>query len=338
MDSHKNKAAGNGYVGIDVSKARLDVFLVRVTEGETGDKREGQQFTNTLTGYGKLHAWLSRRLKAEQVHICMEATGSYSEAAASYLYEQGYRVSVVNPARVKGYAASQMQRNKTDKLDAALLADFCRRQEPVAWTPPAPALRQLQQMVRHLEDLNNARQQAQNHLEDASLLPALVEHWQAQLKLLEAHIAQTQQAIRDHLDQHPDLKQQADLLRSIPGLGDLTIGKLLGECRDIRAFDNVRQLVAFVGLNPRHHVSGTSIHKRPTISRTGSSSLRAALFMPALTAMRFNPLLRAFADRLRARGLAGKALVVAVMRKLLHLVYGVLKSGHPFDPHWALAA
>jgi transposase len=245
---------------------------------------------------------------------------------------------VVNPARVKGYAASQMRRNKTDRLDAELLADFGRTQQPAVWTPPTPQLRLLQQLMRHLEDLTLARQQVQNHLEDATLSSALRQHWQTQLELLTAQIAQTQQAIHDHLDQHPDLKQQADLLRSIPGLGDLTIGKLLAECRDIRAFSNVRQLVAFVGLNPRHHVSGSSIHKRPTISRTGSSSLRAALFMPALTAMRFNPLLRAFADRLRARGLAGKAIVVAVMRKLLHLVYGVLKSGCPFDPNWATAA
>ncbi len=321
-----------GYVGIDVSKGRLDVLLVR--EGQ----REGQQFTNTPTGYGKLHGWLRRRLKASAVHVCLEATGSYSEAVAEYLYAAGYKVSMVNPARIKGYAASQMQRNKTDKLDAALIADFCRTQQPAAWTPLAPEIRQLQQLVRHLEDLTKARQHAQNHVEDARLAAVLVQDWQAQISLLEAQIAHTQQAISDLLNQHPDLKRQADLLRSIPGLGDLTIGKLLAECRDVRAFRDVRQLVAFVGLNPRQHVSGSSIHKRPTISRTGSASLRAALFMPALTAMRFNPVLRAFADRLRARGLAGKAVVVAVMRKLLHLVYGVLKSGQPFDPHWAIAA
>lgn len=338
MNMDRNEGKRLGYVGIDVSKERLDVLLLRVGEAEEKSQQEGQQFTNTPTGYGKLQTWLNRRLKAEQLHVCLEATGWYSEAVASYLYERGYRVSVVNPARVKGYAASQMRRNKTDRLDAELLADFARTQQPAVWTPPTPQLRFLQQLVRHLEDLTLARQQVQNHLEDATLSSALRQHWQTQLELLTAQITQTQQAIHDHLDQHPDLKQQADLLRSIPGLGDLTIGKLLAECRDIRAFTNVRQLVAFVGLNPRQHVSGTSIHKRPTISRTGSSSLRAALFMPALTAMRFNPLLRAFADRLRTRGLAGKAIVVAVMRKLLHLVYGVLKSGHPFDPHWATAA
>lgn len=322
----------DGYVGIEVSKERLDVLLV------CSDKREGQHFTNPPTGHAKLHEWLSRRLKVEAVHVCLEATGSYGDAIAEYLYKCGYAVSVVNPARIKGYATSQMSRNKTDKLDAALIADFCRTQQPAAWTPPSQAVRQLQQLVRHLDDLTRARQQAKNHLEDPTLAPVLIDHWQAQIRLLDAQITQTQQAISAALDQHPDLKQQADLLRSIPGLGDLTIGKLLAECRDLRAFRDVRQLVTFVGLNPRHHVSGSSIHKRPSISRTGSASLRAALFMPALVAMRYHPVLRAFADRLRAPGVAGKAVVVAVMRKRLHWVDGVLKSGHPFDPTWATAS
>jgi transposase len=157
----------------------------------------------------------------------------------------------------------------------------------------------------------------------------------AQLSLLDQQIAQTKRAIADWLDQHPDLKAQKDLLISIPGLGELTIGKLLAECRDLRSFRDPRQLVAFAGLNPRQHVSGLSIHKKSVISRTGSMSLRAALYMPALVAMRHNPLLRDFAQRLRQRGLSGKAIVVAVMRKLLHLLVGVLKSGQPFDPNWA---
>jgi transposase len=257
---------------------------------------------------------------------------------ARYLYEAGYRVSVVNPARIKGYADSQLQRNKTDKLDAALIADFCRRQQPTLWTPPTPQQHTLQQLVRHLDDLSEARQMARNHLEDRTLAAPIIAHWHSQVALLEEHIAHTKQAIADLLDQHPDLKQQADLLRSIPGLGDTTIAKLLAECRDVRAFRDVRQLVAFAGLNPRQHVSGSSVHKRPAISRTGSASLRAALFMPAMSAMRHNPVLRAFADRLRSRGLPRKVVVVAVMRKLLHLIYGVLKSGRPFDPHWQSAS
>lgn len=271
------------------------------------------------------------------MHICLEATGPYGAAVADFLFKQGYTLSVVNPARIKGYADSQMQRNKTDKLDAALIADFCCTQHPSAWTPPSPEIRQLQQLVRQLEDLTQTRQQAQNRLDLPGQSQPILDHLQAQIALLDQHIAQTKQAITDLLDQQPDLKHQKDLLRSIPGLGDLTIGKLIAECRDLTAFRDVRQLVAFAGLNPRHHTSGSSVHKKPAISRTGSASLRAALYMPALVAMRFNPLLQTFADRRRAPGLPAKAIIVAVMRKLLHLVFGVLKSGQPFDPNWKSA-
>src|SRR5581483_2257921 len=245
----------DGYVGIDVSKERLDVLLLHEAN------RVGQHFTNTATGFSKLDGWLKRRFKPDQVHICLEATGPYGEAVEDYLFAQGYTVSVVNPARIKGYADSQMQRNKTDKLDAALIADFCRTQQPAPWTPPPPEIRQLQQLVRHLDDLPQA------HLRD-------------QLTFLDQQIQETQQAITDLLDHYPNLKRQKDLLLSIPGLGELTIGKLLAECRDFRAFRDVRQLVAFAGLNPRQHVSGSSIHWKPSISRTGSASLRAALYMP----------------------------------------------------------
>ncbi len=318
----------NGYLGIDVSKDGLDVEFVR------DQGHEAQHFPNSAPGFAKLHNWVKRRLDPTAVHVCLEATGPYSEAVAEFLYGQGYRVSVVNPARIKGYAESQLRRNKTDRLDAALIADFCRIQQPAAWMPPLPEVRHLQALVRHLDDLTQLRQQVSNRLKSGTQLEPVQHHLQAQLTLLDQQIAQTKQTIRDWLNQHPDLKRQKDLLTSIPGIGDLTAGKLLAECRDLRAFHDVRQLVAFAGLNPRHHSSGSSIHKKPILSRTGSAALRAALYMPALAAMRFNPLLRAFADRLRSRGVPGKAIVAAVMRKLLHLAFGVVKSGQPFDPNW----
>jgi len=328
QDEPTGEAVMDGYVGIDVSKDGLDVLLIQ------GEHRAGQHFSNTPTGFAKLDGWLNRRLEGPAVHVCLAATGPYGEAVADYLFAQGYTVSVVNPARIKGYADSQMQRNKTDKLDAALIADFCRTQQPAAWTPPPPEVRQLQQLVRHLDDLIQMRQQVKNRLGLPAQSQPVTDHLHAQITFLDQQIRETKRAITDLLNQHPDLKRQKDLLLSIPGLAELTIGKLIAECRDLRAFRDVRQLVAFAGLNPRQHVSGSSIHWKPSISRTGSASLRAALYMPALTAMRFNPILHAFAERLRARGVTGKALVVAVMRKLLHLVFGVLKSGQPFDPNW----
>jgi transposase len=322
----------DGYLGIDVSKDGLDVMLVR------DQRHEAQHFPNSEPGFAKLHGWLKRRLDPSAVHACLEATGPYSEAIAEFLYGHSYRVSVVNPARIKGYAESQLRRNKTDRLDAALIADFCRTQQPAAWMPPPPEVRHLPALVRHLDDLTQMRQQVNNRLKSSTQLEPVQHHLHDQLTLLDQQIAQTKQAVIDWLNQHPDLKRQKDLLTSIPGIGDLTAAKLLAECRDLRAFHDVRQLVAFAGLNPRHHTSGSSIHKKPILSRTGSAALRAALYMPALSAMRFNPLLRAFADRLRSRGVPGKAIVAAVMRKLLHLAFGVVKSGHPFDPNWRTAS
>src|SRR5260370_23133353 len=114
----------NGYVGIDVSKERLDVLLLHEAN------RVGQHFTNTATGFDKLDGWLKRRFKPDQVHICLEATGPYGEAVADYLFAHGDTVSVVKPARIKGYAESQLHPKNTDKLDAAFIPAFCRPQHP----------------------------------------------------------------------------------------------------------------------------------------------------------------------------------------------------------------
>jgi transposase len=314
------------YVGIDVSKRSLDIGVL------DGPQREHARFSNDRAGYVKLLRFLKKRRKTAQV--CLEATGSYGDGVAEYLYEAAYRVSVVNPARIKGYAQSQLSRNKTDKLDAYLIADFCRTQQPEAWSPPAPEIRQLLALVRHLEDLEQSRSQWTNRLSTAKPGGPVVAQVQAQLALLEEQITQIKQAIQHHIDLHPDLKRQRDLLASIPGIGDLTAGKLLAEFRTIADFANVRQLVAFAGLNPRHHTSGSSIHKATRISKCGRASLRAALYLPAVVAKNHNPILTAFVLRLQARGLSGKQLIVAIMRKLLHLAYGVLKSGRPFDPNF----
>lgn len=321
------------WVGIDVSQAYLDVALL-----DEGGSVQMTQVDNSAAGYTRLAHWLSKRGAARSA-VTLEATGRYSQGVAQALYSAGYRVSVVNPARIKGYAMAQLRRNKTDKLDARLIADFGRTQQPQAWHPAPEHVVHLQALVRHLAALEQAKQAVDNRLRERSLLPALVvEQLQHQRDLLKRQIEQLKRAIQDHIDQHPDLKQPRDLMASIPGIGRLTAAKLLAECRPLTAFDDVRQLVAFAGLNPAHHQSGSSIRKKTIISKTGNSAIRAALYMPAVVAKRCNPGLRLFAQRLLAKGLCQMAVITAVMRKLLHLVYGVLKSGRPFDPNFALAS
>jgi transposase len=322
----------NSVLGIDVAKATVDVVLLLEEQASIHG-----QFDNNPTGFKQLKRWLDKR-GVQTLHACLEATGNFSDALATYLHEAGYTVSVVNPARISAYAKSQLRRNKTDKLDAALIAQFCRTQTPPAWSPPDPAWKELQGLVRHLQDLESTRQSAKNRLSASPSSPAVVDQLKAQIAFLTQQMLDTKRLIADHLDQHPDLRQQRDLLTSIPGIGDLTAGKLLAELRSIAAFDNPAQLVAFAGLNPRHHVSGSSIRGKTVISKQGRPSIRAALYMPAVVAKKHNPILSIFAARLAQRGLAGTQIIVAVMRKLLHLAFGILKSGQPFDPLFLLKA
>lgn len=319
-------------LGIDVAKVSLDVAVL-----VEGKPVEHAQFSNDEKGFKQLTRWLTKR-EVRSLQACMEATGNFSEAIATYLYEQGYTVSVVNPARISGYAKSQLRRNKTDKLDAELIADFCRTQHPPAWSPPDPAWKELQALVRHLQALDTTRQQARNRLSAQPGAPAVIAQLHDQIAFLDKQITDLKKLIQDHIDQHPDLKRQRDLLASIPGIGDLTASKLLAEFRNIAAFDSPAQIVAFAGLNPKHHSSGSSIRGKTVISKQGRASIRAALYMPAVVAKRFNPLLTVFAQRLKQRGLSGTQIIVAVMRKLLHLAFGILKSGQPFDPTFALKA
>jgi transposase len=317
-------------IGIDIGKEQFDVCVL-----DEQRQKHQQTFPNTKQGIKALQKWLKQQgaRQAAEAHIALEATGIYGELVAETLYQAGYRVSVLNPARIKAYAQSQMQRNKTDKLDAALIADYCRTQEPALWSPPSPEIRELRALTRHLDDLKDEKQRTKSRLEAQRHSRAVARQLEAQIRFLERQIAETEQLIVDHLDQHPNLKEQADLLDTIPGVGLTTAAHFLAELGDVSRFEDVGEVVAFVGLNPKQHQSG----KRSTthgISRMGSSRLRAALFMPAMAAKRANPRLKAWAEQLLKRGLTKLQVIVAVMRKLVHLAYGILKSGTRFDPNY----
>lgn len=320
------------FIGIDIAKDKFDLAVI--SEGQPSGSAT---FDNTPAGFAKCHRFLKKR-KAHQAQVCMEATGVYYEEVAHFLHEKDYAVSVVNPLQIKAYAQSQLRRTKTDRVDAAILADFCRTQTPPLWNPPDPSWRELQALVRHLDDLMTDRQRQRNRLDavqhSAHPSSTIVHNLDEQIDFLTQQIEAVKKLIQDHIDQHPDLKQQRELLVSINGIGALTAAKLMAEFRDMRQFDNVRQVVAFAGLNPKQRQSGSSIRGQTHISKIGHSSIRAALYMAAINAKRFNPLLQPFVQRLQERGLCGMEIVVAVMRKLLHLAFGILKSGQPFDPHY----
>ena len=309
-------------LGIDIAKDSFSVALLHDTQSHSAE------FANTSAGFKQLSKWLDKR-QYKIVCACMEATGRYGEPLAEYLHGAGHQVSVVNPMAIKAYAQSRLQRNKNDKLDAGLIARFCQSEQPEPWTPPAPEIKALRELLHQYDSLQAARQQVRNRL-GAGLNSSLVrEQLQAQQQLLEAQLAQLKKAIAEHIDHFPELKRNQELLKSIPAIGSLTAAKI--QAADTHRFKSAQALAAFAGVTPMNRVSGTSVRGRPKFSKLGNAPLRRALYMPAVVAIRHNPLAKQLYERLRAKGMAKKAAIGAVMHQLLRLAYGVLKSGLPFD-------
>ena len=312
-------------LGIDISKRKFDACLVR-----DGGKLRHRAFPNTPAGCSQLSAWLAKQ-KAERVHASLEATGAYGEALATYLHEAGHTVSVVNPAQIKAYAQSRLSRAKTDKADATLIAQFCAERRPPRWSPLPQEVRELQALARRLDALQEMRQMEANRLEVAATA-AVTESLAGHLAYLDEEVARTEELIRAHIDSHPGLRGQRELLLSIPGVGETTAAKLLAEITDVKLYESARQLAAFAGLAPRLHESGSSVRRKARLSKTGAPRLRKALYFPAIAAIRYNPPVRAMSERLKERGKCPMQIIGAAMRKLVHIAYGVLKSGKPFDP------
>ena len=312
-------------IGLDISKKKFDLALLR------NDKFKHKVFPNTASGHQAVITWLHKN-KVETAHLCMESTNIYGENLAGVLHDAGYIVSIVNPARIKGFAQSELARTKTDKTDAALIARFCQAMQPASWIPDPVEIRELKALVRRLEGLTSMRQQEVNRLEVAPEI--IVKDIQHHIAYLDDEIKETKKRIQKHIDNHPDLKQKKTLLESIPGIGETTIPIILSEFAHINRFKNAKCLAAFIGVAPKERQSGSSIRGRTMMSKTGRSQLRKAFFMPALVALRYNPIVIAMKQRLTEAGKSKMAIVGAAMRKLVHLIYGVLKSGVPFDPEY----
>jgi transposase len=318
-------------LGIDVAKKTFAVALLHE------EKVRQKTFDNTPTGSHTLTTWLIHHDSA-QCHAVMEATGTYGEDLALYLHHAGHKVSVVNPARIKAFGQSELRRNKTDRLDATLIARFAVTHNPEAWTPLPPEVWHLQALVRYLDDLITQRSHWQQRLTEGRPLPAVQTSVETLLAAIGTQIASVEQQLRTHIAQHPALTSQQELLTSIPGIGAVTAARLLAEMPQLQTFRSARHAAAYAGLTPRHCESGTSVRGRTSLSKIGSARIRKALYWPAITALRCNPLLRAFGQRLRERGKTKMVVIGAAMRKLVHLAYGVLKTGQPFNENYAWGA
>lgn len=313
------------YLGIDIAKATFEVALV--TEGEV----TLGSYRNDPAGIGALLAWLAT-LETKPTQVGMEATGRYWEAVATALHTAEYAVSVINPAQISAFRTAHLKRAKTDRTDARLIATFCQQCQPPRWHPPTPAVHELQALTHHYQTLVTERDRVRNQLKALNPSDFVVQLLRDQLTFLNRQIKILVKQIRTHMQGDDDLKRNRELLLSIPGLGPVAVAALLGELGDASQFASADQLVAYAGLCPTIFTSGTSVHKRSRLSKTGNAFLRKVLYMPAVVARLHNPRVKALSDRMTARGRCKMEIIGAAMHKLLRIVFGVLRSQQPFVP------
>jgi transposase len=318
------------WIGLDVSKDTLDACLLQ----QTG-KPQHKSFANAPAGHQKLLRWAQHLAANQTCHFALEATGAYSQSVAEFLAQADQRVSVLNPARVKYGGIAAGQGNKTDKADARTIADYCRLHAPPLWKQALPEVRHLSALVRRLQSVKEMRVQEKNRRQLPGHTAPVRQSIEETVAFLDQQAASLQQQISEHIDNTPTLKADKELLTSIPGIGEIAAQQVLAELPDVSQFQSAEAVAAFAGLAPAEFRSGKSVHKRTRLSKAGNRHLRQAVYFPAVTAVRHNPLVKALYERLIASGKARMAAMGAAMRKMLMLAFGVLKTRQPFDPNWA---
>jgi transposase len=330
--SHTQRPTPAAWVGIDVSQHTLDACLLPAPDG----KPLARAFANDTAGHTALVAWAGEQAQGAPLGFCLESTGAYGAALATTLAAAGHHVSVVNPARVKYAGLMRGQGNKTDRADARLIAEYAVRERPPAWQPPPAEIQELQALVRRRDDLCALTAREKGRLAAPGLSRTVQQSLRRTVAFLEKEADRLQQQAEERIAASEELRADHELLQSIPGVGAVTAQAILAELPGPAHFASAQQAAAYAGLAPREYRSGTSVRKRTRLSKAGNARLRKALYLPTLTAIRFNPLLRGFFERLVAAGKARMAAVGACMRKLLMIAYGVLKNRTPFDPSWGL--
>jgi transposase len=326
----KPQPAVEVFAGLDVSAGEIEVACMK---GQGGNLTRAT-FANNASGHKALLAFLLE--KTEHVRVCLEASGNYSLDLALVLHaHRQVEASVINPRRARKFAESLGERNKSEPVDARVLCEFAARMPFEAWRPPsAPALR-LRAITRAIESLGVMHTQENNRahaLGSSQALPVLVlRERQRHKRYLEMRMKQLRREARRLIARNPDLDRRYRLMLTVPGIGETSALQILGELVVLSETADARQWVAFSGLDPRIFTSGTSVEKRPRISRGGSRHLRHALYMPALVALQHEPHLRCFYERLLSRGKARLQAVVAVMRKLLHALFAMFRANQPYD-------
>jgi transposase len=314
--------------GIDVSKDVLDVAVRR-----EGERLETARFDNDAAGHRTLVRWLTK--SGRTARVVLESTGTYSLDIALALHRaRGIAVMVANPRAVKQFAGALMQRSKTDLTAAAALREYAGRMPFVVWQPPAAEVLDLRGIARRIAALVVERTRERNRLHavqaTAAQLAVVVNDIEVNIRHLERRIELLTAEAVALISTHAGLHRAFERLTSVPGIATHSAVQLLPELLVLPDDMTVRQWVAHAGLDPRAYQSGTSVDKPARISKVGNAHIRRALFMPALVAVRHEPHVKAFFDKLVARGKKPIQAYVAVMRKLLHAIFGMFATQTDF--------
>ena len=321
-----HEKATTSCVGIDISKDYLDACHVH------GNGHRRRRFPNDRKGHERLIGWIGEN----SARVCVEASGRYSlDVALALCQADKLEVMVANPRAIKNFREASMRRSKTDAVDAKVIAEYAQRMPFNAWEPPEEANRELRAITRRIQALTKQRAAEKNRLHaveaSRSASAVVANDIEVNMRHLTRRIDELLRQAVNIVREAAELQEAYSHLVSIPGVGRKSAILLLGELVLLPDDMSVREWVAHAGLDPKHHTSGTSVEHQPRISKMGNPRIRRALYMPAVTAARHEPHVRAFYQKLIARGKAPLVALVAVMRKLLHSIYGMLKHDQDFD-------
>ncbi len=321
------------FLGLDIAKLTFEVCLLDY-EGKTLAR---SSFKRTLDGMGQLLAWTKTHTKNFDVWAHMEATGDLWLMPARFLNDAGFKVSVLNPQRIHHFAKSLMRRHKNDVLDAHLLALYGHRMRPELWKAIEPLRFEFRALMRRIRQLTLMRNQEKNRLSSLELSRLESESLERMLEMLGREQEQLWEQAWVMVESDQALKKEIELVSSIKGIGRKTAAQLMGEILSLERFENAKKISCWAGLIPSEFSSGTSVKKEDELCAQGCRPIRYVLYMPALSAMRYNEPIKCLVERLKDRGKTGKERIVAAMHKLLRQVYGVLNSGQPFDERRSLS-
>jgi transposase len=300
----------------------LDVVVLK----EAPSKPVHRKFSNKKEGHAELLAFCADYAPLTSCHFCMESTGNYGFGIATALSARGCLVSVENPRFIKHFAIGRRIQNKTDKTDAKAIAQYCRETSPRPWVLRDPDLRELEELLKRLADVEKLRVMEANRLEGESLDGSAKASVQRILKFLQAESETLIQELESCLARQPKIQEMVRVLVKEPGAGELTALRVLSHLGwSHETFDSAQQCAAAAGYNPVRRESGKMVG-RTRISKQGDAAFRGQMHMVAVVAIQFNPKVKVFYEKRLAAGMSKLAAVTACARKLLMILYGILKA------------